>query len=221
MNNYDVETDEYLKHGLTVFQCRLFGDSEQAHIKNYCAWFKPTGVVVDMGAGVGAMGMGIQRLCPDVSLIVNVTNSPVQAEYIEKAGGYAVLRDYHDVPEVLDACADFVMFNETLGYGNLQKLMQESSRMLCLGGRLVIKDFSPVKPADFTDLTGWGYKVPPVHEVVGAAAAAGLRCTVFAIPAVSGSLWEEFMQESKMAEWHGTVSYPLDSSVYVFERVES
>ena len=219
MNDYDIETDEYLKNGLTLFQCRLYGNNEQEHIRNYCSWLKPNGVVVDMGSGVGAMGAGMVVECRGIDAVINVTNSQIQADYIAQHGGRVICRDFHSVPEIPNETVDFVMFNETIGYGDMARLFKESCRMLRPKGRVVIKDFAPLLPNEHTDLIGWEYKVAPLHEVIQAAADTNLRCTLFSLPLVSSHIWEKFMQESKMSSWHGCVEYCLDSTLIVFEKV--
>lgn len=219
LNDYEVETEEYLKHGLTLFQCRLYGITEEEHIKNYCSWMKPSGVVVDMGSGIGSMGRGILKHRPNVKAVINVTNSPVQADYILRMGERVILCDYHHVPEIPDGTANFVMFNETIGHGNPQQLLQEAARMLADGGRVVVKDFAPKNPADYVDVFGWNYKVVPVQELIGAAGNYGLRCTLFSLPEVSDQIWQTFMENSQMVNWHGSIEYPLDSALFVFKKV--
>jgi SAM-dependent methyltransferase len=220
MNNYDIETSEYVKHGLTLFQAALFGDSESEHLDKYCQILLPHGVVVDMGAGVGGMGFGIERRCLEVTHVLNVTNSVVQAVHIERAGGIAILSDYHYVEQIKDASVDFVMFNEAFGYGKAQKLFAESARMLVNNGRLVIKDFAPLHPGKSVILDAWEYVVHPVSDLIYAAEKVGLKCVLFMLPKVSRVVWDSFRKNStNMERWHGNKKYPLEVSLMVFQKV--
>ena len=218
MNDYDIETAEYLKHGLTLFQAGLFGDSESEHLDKYCQLIAPNGVVVDMGAGVGGMGVGIQNRCPLVTQVINVTSSSVQEKIITDAGGIAVLSDYHSVPKIKSESVDFVMFNESFGYGDAKKLIAESARILKPGGRLAIKDFAPMKPAAPVFLDAWEYVVYPVADIVCIAESLELRCTLFTLPRAVKTVWDRFMRESNMKNWHGNTRHPLAVSLFIFEK---
>ena len=221
MNNYEIETDEYLKFGLNLFQYSLFGDTEEEHVQKFCNFIQPHGVVVDMGAGVGSMGKLMKAVCPSIDKVINVTNSPTQAKRIVDKQEICILSDFHSVPEIAGGSADIVMFNESFGYGDPDLLMIESSRILKSGGLLVIKDFSVNKRLlDVIDLTGWGYKIFPQHQILLAAAKSRLRCLSIMHPEISTKRWGKFMEESTMPKWHGEVDYDGTTAIFVFSRTQ-
>lgn len=220
MNNYNVETAEYLKHGLTLFQCGLFAETEFEHVQRYCDLIRPRGTVVDMGAGVGTMGKLMRTICPEVQQVINVTNSIEQAKLIDASKETVILSDFHAVTKIPDGSADVVMFNESFGYGDPAALLTESARILKTNGRLVVKDFSVDKRLlDVIVLPGWDYRVFPQHEILHTAAKSHLRCLSVSHPTTYLTRWERFMQQSKMAQWHGTENYGGRSAVFVFVRV--
>lgn len=222
MNNYEIETHEYLTHGLTLFQYGLFAETEEEHVRRFCELTQPQGVVVDMGAGVGAMGRMIQQLRPEVTSVINVTNSLTQARIIKDASGSVCLCDFHHVEEVPAGAADFVMFNESFGYGNPEELMSESARLLRYGGRLVVKDFSVNRRLlETVELPGWEYHIYPQHRILHAAAKAGLRCVMVVHPSINTKKWAEFLQKSRMVAWHGDQDYDGTTAVFVFSKIES
>lgn len=219
MNNYEIETQEYLNHGLTLFQYGLFADTEEEHVARFCELTQPSGVVVDMGAGVGTMGRMIKWMCPEVKAVVNVTNSPVQAQISRNANDEVLLCDFHNVQAISNGAVDFVMFNESFGYGDPETLMLESARLLRTGGKLVIKDFSAnTNLLDVIDQPGWGYRMYPQHTILHAAAKAGLRCLLVAHPPIVTKKWADFMKASQMIEWHGNKNYDGTTAVFVFVR---
>lgn len=221
MNNYEIETQEYLKHGLTLFQYGLFADTEEEHVAKFCELTRPSGVVVDMGAGIGTMGRMIKWMCPEVTTVVNVTNSPIQAQMLSNANDRVLLCDFHNVQEISNGAADFVMFNESFGYGDPEALMLESARLLRFGGKLVVKDFSVNKRLlDVVDLPGWEYRIYPQHTILHAAAKAGLRCLLVAHPPISTKKWASFMETSEMVEWHGDKDYDGTTAVFIFVRAQ-
>jgi SAM-dependent methyltransferase len=220
VNNYEIETQEYLKHGLTLFQYGLFAENEEEHVRRFCELTRPAGVVVDMGAGIGTMGRLLQQACPQVTHVINVTNSPTQAQILRDAGDTVCLCDFHHVSAVPAGAADFVMFNESFGYGDPEALMAESARLLRPGGVLVIKDFSVNRRLlDTVDLPGWEYHVYPQHRILLAAAKAGLRCVLVVHPTITTKKWAEFLQNSKMVEWHGNEDYDGTTAVFMFTRI--
>ena len=221
MNDYERETAEYLAHGLTLFQCGLFDVTEPLHALRFCEWTQPSGVVVDMGAGIGAMGRLIQAICPAITRVLNVTNSAAQEKIATLQGSEVVVSDFHSVPAIPDGVADFVMFNESFGYGEPETLMSEAARMLKLGGRLVVKDFSAnSRLLDVIEVVGWQYRAFPQHAVLAAAAKAGLLCTTLIHPRTTASRWNAFVDRSRMTEWHGTEDPDNSHVIFIFQKVD-
>lgn len=222
MNDYEIETAEYLAHGLTLFQCAMFGASEKEHVQAYNEYFKPSGFVIDMGCGIGTMCAELQAISPAITRTLNITNSPTQVEIMRNLGRDCILTDYHHVKELPDSVADYVMFNEAFGYGDPTALMRESARLLVPGGRLIVKDFAAnsLLTQDIP-LGAWEYRVHTVQKIVAAAASAGLRCVFFMRPIVQMQQWFDFMRKSKMPKWHGPDSFDVESAVFAFTKVGS
>jgi SAM-dependent methyltransferase len=219
MSDYEVKTHEYVKHGLTLFQSRLLADTEHEHIDTYADLLRPSGLVVDMGSGIGAMGMGLQARRPEITSVVNVTNSAAQAEYIRNAGGVVYERDFHSVPEVLDGSADFVMFNESLGYGDLPRLLAEASRMLRVGGRVAMYEFLPLNPVEQIHEPDWKYTVYPADVLLKVAAERKLRCTALLEPSVSDNMWQLFLSKANVGKTRSVEQFAATKALFVFQKV--
>jgi SAM-dependent methyltransferase len=219
MNDYEIETAEYLEHGLTLFQCAMFGASEKEHIQAYNDYFKPSGFVIDMGCGIGTMCAELQAISPAITRTLNITNSPTQIQIMRDLGRDCILSDYHHIEALPDAVADYVMFNEAFGYWDPTKLMQESARLLVPGGRLIIKDFASRRQLlKDVYVPEWEYCAHPMHSVLFSAANAGLRCEALVHPEVFTQHWSEFMQKSRMGSWHGYKTPDTRAVVFVFTK---
>ena len=204
MNNYDIETDEYLAHGLKLFLCARLGETEKEHSEKYhqLVGFKKGSTVVDMGCGIGEMGRLLQK-CDETLNVFNVTNSPRQCEIAQQSGSHCVLADFHTTG-LPSGGAQYVMFNESFGYGNPKQLLQEAARLLSDGGWVVIKDFSPKTPLEQVHASSWDYTGYPMHEILAAAAQARLALLWMKRPKFSYNHFKRFFQDSaKMQKWHG------------------
>jgi cyclopropane fatty-acyl-phospholipid synthase-like methyltransferase len=138
---YEQETDEYLKHGLTVFNAAMLDKTEEGHARALAEMIYMTDgqTVIDMGCGVGGVSRLMKQMFPE-SKFYGVTNVKAQIEIMQKLGGVTpIFSDYHN-PPIESGFADVVMFNESIGYGNLGALLKESFRLLKQGGALAIKD---------------------------------------------------------------------------------
>ena len=205
MNNYDIETDEYLAHGLKLFVAARYGETEKEHAEKYhqLVGFKKNSVIVDMGCGIGEMGRLLQE-CDETLKVINVTNSPRQYEIIYQLGDQCVLTDFSST-ELPSEIAQYVMFNESFGYGNPKQLLQEASRLLSAGGCVVLRDFAPRTPLQQVHAFTWSYTGYPVHEVVAAAADAGLALRWMERPKCFYDHFHKFFQDSvKMQNWHSS-----------------
>lgn len=140
-NDYEVETPEYVRHGVLVMQAVLFAETELEHARILFGEIgaEPGAHYVDMGCGTGEVGRLFCRFDPAAS-ITGVTNSAVQCALVQQRGMRSIRADFHQVP-LPDDCADVVMFNESIGYGDLTGLLREAHRLLRRGGRLFIKDW--------------------------------------------------------------------------------
>lgn len=200
MNNYEIETEEYLSHGIKLFQHNLFGETELEHVHVYCGICAPNGLILDLGCGIGEMGHLISQLIPNTHTI-NVTNSVVQCEYMTKIQRTNVLVDYHNT-NLPSAIADTVMFNESFGYGDIESLLKEASRLLKNKGQLIIKDFSHSKPfLHDSYFKSWEYTVHETSKFITIAEQNSLRLEFIVRPTIKATL-NNFFLKSKIGEWH-------------------
>lgn len=218
MNDYDLETDEYLSHGMNLFIAHMMGDDERSHIEEYVKIFQPHGTIVDMGCGIGETGELIKEFVPS-SRTINVTNSSAQADYMVKHGRYFIQLDYHDTGLANDI-ADCVMFNESFGYGNPEALMAESARILKEGGFLLMKEFTPISGlSEGIEISGWEYFVYPLSRIIGAAEKANLKLVWAFNKDASVDRFLNFFLNSKMKELHGNIDFPCNCICMKFVKM--
>lgn len=201
MNDYDIETSEYIEHGLKLFQCGLFGENEEEHVKKYCEYVQPRGVIVDMGCGIGTMGDIIKQFVENTTTI-NVTNSSFQAKYLEENGKKFILSDYKNIP-LLNNSVDFVMFNESFGYGGEDTALEEAARILKIGGSIAIKDYShshKLENGEYID--SWNYIIYPMSKILRKAESLNLRLDFMMHPEVNAQKCHIFLAKSKLKYWH-------------------
>ena len=202
VNNYEVETSEYLKHDVMVFQYAYLGDSEQAHVAAYYELCHPKGLVVDMGCGVGTIGHLLQEHDPSLS-VINITNCLAQCRYMTAHNRPHIFADYHHVP-LPSGSVDTVMFNESIGHSKLGLALQEASRLLKPNGLLLIKDFHNTAPdVEKFYLPSWDYTFYPISTITQTAQTFGLFLNFFTqLANVSTAHWQTFMARSKLRHWH-------------------
>lgn len=209
--NYDMETPEYLKHGLRVMQAAMFARTEAAHVYELYKMVRPPigARIVDMGCGIGEVGRLFQQFDPSLRYL-GVTNSKVQARHAAAAGLRCHLGDFARVP-LLDGDADVVMFNETIGHGELGDLIAEAHRLLAPGGVLFIKDWdSPT--AHFS--ADWGYTLTPTPEVVAAIERAGFAGVEVSHPTANYDRFAAFMKVSELMKTAHSYGGLTATSVY-------
>ena len=56
-SNWELETPEYLRHGMNIFQYCMLADDEKTHVDTVIsiAGYKPAFSVCDIGCGIGFM----------------------------------------------------------------------------------------------------------------------------------------------------------------------
>ena len=192
--NYDMETTEYLGHGIRVIQAGMFGSTEAAHAYElYRMISPPKGArVIDMGCGVGEIGRLFLEIDPTVKYL-GVTNSATQQAHVTAAGLSCRLGDFASVP-VKDGVADVVMFNESIGYGDLTTLLKEAFRLLQPGGVLFIKDWdAPLRSLS----VDWGYQLTPATAVLQELSGLGFENTVMQSPMANYDRYNKFMAENQ------------------------
>lgn len=167
-------TDACLASGMRVLQLFRCGD-EAAHVARLLELMAPPAdaCVVDVGCGVGEVARLMLEARPDLGFIL-LNLSAYQLELCPEAMT-RVQADLHDMP-IVDACADVVMVNYTLGYADLDRFMAQAARVLKPGGVLFIYDLTRSAAGDQPDdlmLEYFSYRVFARHVVVQSAARAG------------------------------------------------
>lgn len=212
MNNYEIETEEYLNHNIRLFQLNLFGATELEHVQVYCGFTQPYGLIVDLGCGIGEMGALIAQVIPTTHTI-NVTNCKVQCEYMANLNRTFVLADYHNT-ELPDAIADTVMFNESFGYGDMSNLLKEVSRLLKTNGQLIIKDVTPLDPTiEDPIIPGWDYKVNQTSKLIKTAEENNLHLSLLVHPQVYKTRLD-VLSSGKFEEWHSSKTSNIQITDY-------
>jgi ubiquinone/menaquinone biosynthesis C-methylase UbiE len=201
MNNYDVETAEYLKHGIRLFQSHLFGNSDLEHAVAFYKLCSPRGVGLDMGCGIGEMGFLLNIVDPSLN-IVGVTNSQAQSQHMKTLKRNHIFADYHQVPLESNS-VDFIMFNESIGYANINTIFFESARLLKKFGKLFVKDFcNTTSNVDTFYLKSWDYYVYPGNVLVDKACQGELQIDFFIKPKTNFDRFKSFVLASNFKNWH-------------------
>lgn len=193
--NYDEETLDFVRHGLSCYDCGLLADTEAEH---YTRLFNFLGldtwlmdkVVVDVGCGVGALLEALKRRFP-ASQGFGLTNCAVQLHLAWDKGVSA----YHADMDHLDYLpADLFIFAQSIGHAkSMPAVVAECAAKLKSGGRLFIKDFDCV---EVSARNAWNYRMEPAANFVQAATQAGLRLLKQEIPEVSYERYMRYWRES-------------------------
>lgn len=186
--------DEFVKHGAQMFIGMRLAPTEEQHAYVYHAFMQPKqdAVVVDLGCGIGGCGHYLQQLVPTLR-IINVVNEPTLIAYMQQVGRECVEASYENTG-LPDAIADNVMFNESIGYGDLDALLKEAARLLKPNGVLTIKDFSPLDPAlEEIEFAEWDYRSKRPDLVLASAYKYGLHVDVIYHPDTYMGHWDAIM----------------------------
>ena len=160
-NDYEIETLEYLKNNINVFQFYLFSDNEYEHIKTLYDMINPrnNSIILDMGCGTGEIGHVFKKINPTINYI-GITNSEMQykisANKIKTFYG-----DYHNIP-LRDSSVDIIVFFEAFGHGDAISLLKEVKRVLKKGGLVFFKDFFSKSFTIYNKF--WDYKFMGIPE---------------------------------------------------------
>ena len=175
----------------------MLAETELLHVaETYRLIAPPKGAVfVDMGCGIGEVSRLMSAMDRSAKFY-GVTNCRAQVKEIIKRGSVTPLRsDYHSVV-LVDGCADVVMFNESIGYGDHDALVREAARMLKDGGILFIKDFS-ADDGNEEAFINWGYRTLSIENMGHILSSAGFEFK-FHMPDINGKRYAEFYSASEL-----------------------
>lgn len=160
-NNYELETHEYLKNNINIFQFYLFSDNEYEHAKILYDIINPKNYskILDMGCGVGEIGKIFKSINPTIDF-TGITNSEIQYQ-ISSQKIKTIFGDYHTIP-LPDNSVDIVLFLESFGHGDPVVLFMEIRRILKKGGILFLKDFFSHGQTIYNNL--WDYTFMGVYH---------------------------------------------------------
>jgi SAM-dependent methyltransferase len=189
--------DEFVKHGAQMFVGMRLAPTEEEHAVAYYGFMvpKPEAIIVDLGCGIGGCGYYLQQIDPSLR-IINVVNEPALIAYMQQAGRECVEASYEKTG-LPDAIADNVMFNESIGYGDLDAVLAEASRLLKPGGTLTIKDFSPLdQTKEEVEFDEWDYRSKRPDLVLAAAYKQGLHVEIVCHSHAYMDHWDTLMGDN-------------------------
>jgi ubiquinone/menaquinone biosynthesis C-methylase UbiE len=212
--------DEFVKHGSEMFCGMRLAPTELEHCQIYYDFMNPpTGAtVVDLGCGIGGCGAYLQKIDPSLEIINVVNEAPLIAE-MKRLGRVCINASFENTP-LPNNFADVVMFNESIGYGDLGKVLKEASRLLKIGGILTIKDFSPLDPSkEVIGFDEWDYYSHRPDIVLNVAYRNNLSIDKLQQPKIYMDHWDKIMgdnMDAKRVLGEDTKLLPLSQTLYRF-----
>lgn len=213
---------KFVSHGAQMLLGMRLAPTEEQHAYVYLSFMQPKhdAVIVDLGCGIGGCGYYLQQMIPTLQ-IINVVNEPALIAHMNKAGRECVEASFEKTG-LPDGVADNVMFNESLGYGDLDEVFSEAARLLKNDGVLTIKDFSPLNQAEKeVKFEQWGYRSRSPEVVIAAAYRHGFHVDVVYHPDTYTEHWKEIMgDETSVNEALGTAVdlFPICQTMYRFVK---
>lgn len=189
--------DEFVRNGAQMFVGMRLAPTEEQHTAIYYNFMQPNqnAVVVDLGCGIGGCGYHLQQIDPSLR-VINVVNEPSLIAYMQSLGRECVEASYENTG-LPDGIADNVMFNESIGYGDLDAVLAEASRLLKAGGRLTIKDFSPIdQTKEEVEFDEWDYRSKRPDLVISLAYKHGFHVEMLFHPSIYMDHWDEIMGDN-------------------------
>jgi SAM-dependent methyltransferase len=211
--------DAFTQNGANMFIATRLAPTEQEHAALYYNFMRPKAysIIVDLGCGSGECGALLQNIDPTLQ-VVNVVNDKTLIQYMTNVRRICVQASFEDTP-LPTGCADYVMFNESIGYGDLDAVFKEANRLLKDGGVVTIKDFTvidPTKPHVF--LENWSYTIRQPSEFIAAAYRNGFSVEAMIHPPSYTKHWFEIMEKSEKAREsalrHDPKNLPLCTVLY-------
>jgi ubiquinone/menaquinone biosynthesis C-methylase UbiE len=221
--DYDIRTPRKLAGNIAVFQALLVDNSEEKTVNEIYQTLSPhsDSLVLDLGCGVG----GVSRLMleiDDTLKFLCVSNSQFQIDYITSLYNpsvAAINADFANLP-IPDSSVDYIMLNESIGYGDLTKILSECYRVLKTGGRCLIKDFlffEENKGYNESVLSGWGYYLHTKEKFLAISECVGFNKNTLTTPVCGSKKYADFVYNDPYmrAMFHqlGNASEAVDKDV--------
>lgn len=130
--------------GSSIFQIFLLDEDEDRHIEKLLLELNPKhgSIIVDAGCGVGSIAEKMYLLRPDLRFsLLNISRSQLEmCPNMEK-----IEADFQNMPIDSDS-VDVVMFNYSIGHGDIHKTLIEAARVLRQGGVIFLYDLASSVP---------------------------------------------------------------------------
>jgi len=191
--------DAFTQNGANMFIATRLAPTEQEHAALYYNFMRPKAysIIVDLGCGSGECGALLQNIDPTLQ-VINVVNDKTLIQYMTNVRRVCVQASFEDTP-LPTGCADYVMFNESIGHGDLDKALSEAARVLCAGGELFVKDFTPVDSGKETiSFDSWGYKIHRQDLFISTAYKHGFNLVAVKHPKMYTKYWFDIIAENNI-----------------------
>ena len=213
----------FMANNANLFNATRLAPTEKEHIEIYYRFINPphNALIVDLGCGSGECGHLLQGIDPSLR-IVNVVNNDALINLMEGLGRVCLNASF-EATGLESEIADVVMFNESIGYGNIDVAFKEAHRVLKSNGILTIKDFSITDPkSTFSYLHDWGYVIHQPPTYIAAAYNNGFSIDQLIHPPIYTKHWFDIMEKSDVAREsalkHDPKKLPLCTALYKFKK---
>ena len=187
---------EFLERGNRLFNAALLAPTEKEHARVYYDFMKPqsNSSIVDMGCGTGHLGVMLQKIDPSLE-IMNVVNDMALAQLMDDEDIPCFYASFESTP-IPNECADVVMFNESIGHGDLRRCFTEALRVLKTDGMMTIKDFTTIDlNQEVLSFDDWGYRVYRQDILIGVAYQHGFNLIEVKHPEMYTKDWFDIVEK--------------------------
>lgn len=214
--------DKFIKHGSQMFIAMRLAPSEEEHTASYYKFMAPRSgsTIVDLGCGIGGLGHYMTMIDPSLKFL-NVVNDGALIEEMKRRGRDCIHASFEKTG-IESGIADNVMFNESIGHGELSSTLKEAARLLKDYGVMTIKDFAPASiDMETLDFSSWGYKVRRPDLVISEAYKQGFFLDTLCHPMPYRIHWNEIMfddDDSKSVLGENHYDFPIFQVLYKFVK---
>ena len=195
--------------------------TELEHVKIYHEFMRPKSgsIIVDLGCGTGECGALLQQIDPSLE-VINVVNDDALIQLMDNLGRMCINASFENT-NLAAGIADNVMFNESIGHGDIDRAFKEANRLLKDGGVVTIKDFS-ITDQTKTEiaLESWGYIIHQPYTFIETAYKNGFSIDTMLHPEMYMKHWYDLIGKNKAvkdsAAQHDPDTLPLCMVLYRF-----